>query len=706
MKIIFIIILFFTSLFASEQLEKISPKLKLIYNKYNTSKIKEEGKKHKLENINNFIYKSIKHLKFTQEELNYIKTQKIVKICVDPDWMPLEKIDKDGNYIGIISDYAKLILKDINIEFLLQSTKNYEQSLEYLKSAQCDMIMADSATKEIKKYFLVTKPYFISPRAYITHIDTPWVRDFSQFVIKNTKIGVSQNSPAQTILKENYKGINIVPFDSIENGLKAVSSKQIIAYVNIIPAMVYAMQNSGITNIKVSGYLNNDVKLSIIVNKNLHKLVPILNKAIDNIKEQDRANIFDKWIKIKFEKQIDYLMIRKIGIAFFIFLIFIITILFILRKNNKKQHKLINSTIEGIIVLKNGVCVESNQQALKLLGYENFKEIKNKCMFTFIAPRFKKITKVKLETSTKPYECELIKKDGTYLQVLAKGSYLYDDKSVILSTFIDLSELKSVQKELEDLNSSLEDKVKIEVEKNRRHQLIMPQQSKFAQMGETISMIAHQWRQPLNTLSMIIQGTVFKYKRGLLTQELISKFDKNSKNQIEQMSNTIDDFRSFFRPGKDKIQINVANCVNKAVNILSPSLKNEKIELTVNIEENISLEGYPNELGQSIINILNNSKDALVENNVDREKNIHISLRQTSEDITIHVEDNAGGIPIEIIDDIFNPYFSTKSEKNGTGLGLYMIKIIIEEHMKGSVKVENKNNGAIFSICFKKEVKK
>jgi signal transduction histidine kinase len=259
-------------------------------------------------------------------------------------------------------------------------------------------------------------------------------------------------------------------------------------------------------------------------------------------------------------------------------------------------------------------------------------------------------------------------------------------------------ELKNTQEELQKLNNTLEDKVKHEIEKNKQHQLFLLQQGRLVQMGEMISMIAHQWRQPLNILAMLNQTIVLKYKEKIMDDNVIDYFNKNSNVQIKQMSQTIDDFRNFFKPEKETVEFYINEVISETINMIKPILINDKIEIRLNINDEIKITGYPNELGQAILNMINNAKDALLEKNI-KVKTISISLAHVNDRPTLIISDNAGGISEKIIDKIFNPYFSTK-EKNGTGLGLYMTKMIIEEHMNAKLVVTNNTEGAVFTVTF------
>lgn len=254
----------------------------------------------------------------------------------------------------------------------------------------------------------------------------------------------------------------------------------------------------------------------------------------------------------------------------------------------------------------------------------------------------------------------------------------------------------SQDKKLSDFVKTLQMKIDTEVKKNQEHQLALFAQSRHAQMGEMISMIAHQWRQPLNALSIHTQLVIDRYKHKKLTDQLVEKFEQQSLKKIQYMSKTIDTFRDFFKKDSHKVTYNIFNMLNDTLQIIESTLKHDKITLNINCDKDIILDGYPKELSQALLNIINNAKDAFNINNIEN-RIINIDIIN-DKDIMIRLEDNAGGIPDDIILDIFQPYFSTKLEKNGTGLGLYMTKMIIEEKCNGKISVTSKNETTTFII--------
>ena len=264
------------------------------------------------------------------------------------------------------------------------------------------------------------------------------------------------------------------------------------------------------------------------------------------------------------------------------------------------------------------------------------------------------------------------------------------------------TKVKRNAKQLEDLNLSLEEKVKEEIEKNREKEQLLVQKSKFIALGEMISNIAHQWRQPLSELSSILMFIKFKYEMNALDKETMDKKSKEADRVLEYMSHTIDDFRNFFMPKKEKEEFFLFEEIELVINIISSTLSNYNIKIELEIDENIRVNTYLNELKQVLLNILTNAKDILIEKDI-KNPNIKVSAFEDNNYVVINIQDNGGGILVEPKNKIFEPYFTTKEDSNGTGIGLYMSKIIVEKNMKGKLRVKNTNNGALFIIYIPKK---
>jgi signal transduction histidine kinase len=224
------------------------------------------------------------------------------------------------------------------------------------------------------------------------------------------------------------------------------------------------------------------------------------------------------------------------------------------------------------------------------------------------------------------------------------------------------------------------------------------EQVRLAQMGEMISMIAHQWRQPLNAISSTSTALNLKAEFNDLDKKFVIKSTNNISRYSQHLSNTIDDFRDFFKVNKEKKSIKYNDIINNVLNIVETSVLNKNILIKKELNSDIEFYTYSSELKQVILNLIKNAEDILLEKNIE---NPWIKI-QTNNNI-LKISDNGGGVPTDIIDSIFDPYFSTKLKKDGTGLGLYMSKTIIEEHCSGTLTVSNDENGAIFTIELKQE---
>jgi signal transduction histidine kinase len=253
---------------------------------------------------------------------------------------------------------------------------------------------------------------------------------------------------------------------------------------------------------------------------------------------------------------------------------------------------------------------------------------------------------------------------------------------------------------LEDINKNLELKVQIAIEEVQKKDKAMLHQSRLARMGTMLSMIAHQWRQPLSELSGILMEleTASKFKKA--NNEMILESVKESNKLIQFMSYTIDDFRNFFKPDKQKVHFYIEDSCCDAISLISASIKNYNIKLNRNIKCNCEIYGYKREFAQVLLNLMSNAKDALIQREI-QNPIIDLEVDYIDGYSIVTITDNAGGVEKEYLDLIFEPYFTTKSSLKGTGLGLYMSKMIIEKNMGGELSVENTNDGATFKVKIK-----
>lgn len=367
----------------------------------------------------------------------------------------------------------------------------------------------------------------------------------------------------------------------------------------------------------------------------------------------------------------------------------------IIKLNNSEQllDTIFDTTVEGIAILD----LESNflhvNHAYEVLtGYTKEELYKLSCKKLTAPDSIKDNTKVMQKVLKKGvylnFEKSCLVKDNKIIDVVMNIA-LMPDKERLLVTVTDVT-LKNQAKRAQ--------KAKKEAKKAKEHQMLI--QSRYAQMGEMIAMIAHQWRQPLTAISARVNSLIFKTMMNekidneLFTKELIYIGEYS-----QHLSQTINDFREFFKENKTKEKTTSQKIIQSTLDIVQISLENQKIKVITHFDCGIEFETYANELKQVVLNIIKNAEDVLLEKEIE---NPTITI-QTLCDIdgtnqSLIIKDNGGGIPKDVMDRIFEPYFSTKTNKNGTGLGLYMSKIIIEEHCNGRLTASNDKDGAVFLI--------
>ena len=638
----------------------------------------------------------------TNEEKQYLKTKKVIKMCVDPDWMPFEKIE-NNKHIGIASDYIKIISHKIDVPINLVKTNSWIQSIQKAKNRECDIFPIVGMTPNRKKYMNFTTPYIKTPIVMATKSKELYVADFTK-VLDKTFVVVEGYS-LEVFLKQKFPNIKIIHSKSIEAGLKSVENGDVFACIDNLVTINYMIQKEFIGILNISGRIDINIPYRIATRNDEPMLNNIFQKALDNINISKKKYIFDKWVLANNEQNIDYMLIWKI-ISIFTFILSIV-IYFLIKQNKLKLkiedfnlnlqkkvsdsvkkieeknnyfNNILDATMEMIVFYdENQIIIDINTSGVKMLNYKVKSEIVNHNIMEFIAPnQLEKVQEAMKKDIVEAYELILLKEDKSYLPVIISArNILKDDKKIRVLTIMDITNIKNQQK-------------------------LIQHQSKLAQMGEMISMIAHQWRQPLNAISITSSNLQFKCMIDDINKDFFEQELKLIDKYSQHLSKTIDDFRDFFKENKEKTMTSLVKVINDTLDIVRVSIENKNITINTRIECNLEFKTYENELKQVVLNLIKNSEDILLEKNI---KNPTISIltvcdTQNCKNQTLIIKDNGGGVPEDIILNIFEPYFSTKKEQNGTGLGLYMSKIIVEEHCKGKLTVSNDKEGAIFKISF------
>ena len=380
-----------------------------------------------------------------------------------------------------------------------------------------------------------------------------------------------------------------------------------------------------------------------------------------------------------------------------------------IKKNHQRFEKIFfNSGVGIFIVDKKRNIMECNETFCKIFGYE-YDEIigksakvihlNEKKYLHFADIAFNKVRK----NQALCLNYELRHKSGKTLWIRISGDSIAVNEEV-LWIVVDITEqvmmerkLKENRQNIKRLNKTLHEEVESQLALIRRQDEQLQYQSRLAQMGEMLNMIAHQWRQPLSAISATASFLQTSLMLGEFNYDSFGEEVKKIEEYAKHLSQTIDDFRNFFKFAKSKELTTLEELADMAINIVKAILQTHKIKISTNFNCHERLLTYKNEISQVILNIIKNSQDAFLERRIDFAE-IEISTYTDESSLCLSIKDNAGGIKTDIIDKIFDLYFSTKTSKNGTGIGLYMSKIIVEDHCKGTLEVKNLKDGAIFII--------
>ncbi|WP_419766714.1 transporter substrate-binding domain-containing protein [Arcobacter sp.] len=609
----------------------------------------------------------------TKKEKEFIKNHTI-RVSFTTNWAPISFID-NGKAYGLGFDFWYNIVKKTNLKVEYKTEDKFYKSLNEIKNKTQDVIVTTSKTKDREKYAIFSKVYFKIPIGIVTTKDQNYVPNVES--LKGKEIAVGRNYTAYKLLHENYPYLNFVFVDNITQGLELVSSNKVFAVVDSMPVLAYNIKKNSLHNLKISGNTNIDYNLQVMIRDDYVILKDIINKALDSQKLEEKENIYNKWLDLKFVKPFDYELMFKI-------LIPIVIIFFIIIYKNRQLTKyqkelnlakselelslesfksLLDFTVDGIFILKDRKIIFVNNQAIKMFQYT-----KEELFYFPIEKLFildKDIDLIIKDSRENSIELNAINsKNVTFPIMLKSKNILFENNNTIILSTIDMTEIK------------------------QRERLLL-QQSKIASLSEMLSNIAHQWRQPLSFISTAVTGLKIQKEYNQLDEELFFKTIDEIEDKTQYLSKIINDFQNYLNGEKTIKEFDLSKCINQVLNILNDSFLENRIKITNNSTNKLTIISNENELNQALIYILNNAKDALVEKNIE-DKNIEINTYLKNTDYAIiEIIDNAGGIDNKIIDKVFEPYFTTKHKSQGTGLGLYMTHKIITQNLKGNIDIEN-----------------
>ncbi|MFV0562015.1 ATP-binding protein [Malaciobacter mytili] len=623
----------------------------------------------------------------------------------------LNNIIKENNLLNkdlnILKSYMKLLIDSNNTVFQLRYiNENADEIIRFDRDKTNKIIeIKKLQNKSHRDYFTKTKR-LKEKQFFISDLDL-------NIEFKQIEVPYRPTIRVATPIyeKDVFKGILIINFNASTLVEKITKNEKFDVYYldSLKNFLLHPDKNkSWSTQLKRNYKVENEIE-------NIDELIkkPFLdkNQKYYSKKITITENSFYIILKVKeayYKKAINKIKSDILSLFFIVALIgfpFVIIISYIQSSQTVLLDFIVNSIPHPFFIKDSkGKFIIVNDETIKFYNFKNKSQLIG-------ANSYKIIDSSPLNCPNKDYlalkkgklkTIEKIKKDENrnfYFEMIRVKIPYYGifKKTYLLGIAIDITEIK-------ELNEELNKKVEEEIGSRIKTEQILAQQSKMALMGEMIGNIAHQWRQPLSTITTASTGMQLQKEMGILQETELIKGLESINESAQYLSKTIDDFRNFFKPYKVHTNFTVEFIIDKALKLVSAQFKNKDIKIIKNIE-NIELNNLENEFTQVILNILNNARDQLLKQN-QKEKLIIINSQIVEENAVIIIKDNGGGLDEKIIDKIFEPYFTTKEETNGTGIGLYMSKEIIEKHMNGKLFATNEKfiynkkeyNFAVFKI--------
>ncbi len=619
----------------------------------------------------------------SHEEVEWIKKNPIIKARVS-SLAPLHFMD-GKKVLGISTEYLNYIANKTGLSIKYLWDIPFKNALAMMENSdELDILLTVTKTKEKEKFLNFSKAYVEPPLVIYTRNEDNSVQSLDNLFGKT--IAIEKNFSALNILKEKYPKIKLKVFENTNDAIQALSFSQVDAYIGVLLIANYQILHSGYSNVKIAAPTPFEpLKISFGLQKDNEILLSIINKTLALMTQKDINSIKSKWFSSK-SYTIEY---TYIGYSILIFLGILAIILNgnaklkLEIKQRKKSEKLFRIMFEqaavGMILLnsKNKEFITANKKCCEIFAMSIKELAKND---------YEKMTYEEDLFRSHEFNVDLYSND--FEDITIEKRYILKNKEMI---WVKLS-AKKAKDEQGDENytilviEDITEQKNLELQKIEQSKLYL-QQSKMISMGEMIGNIAHQWRQPLSVISLIATGIKLKNEMNLLEKEdLIEGMDKIN-HTTQHLSKTIDTFRNFFKSSNSKLWFNLESIFSNNEHLLLAPFLNDDIEIIIKIDD-VRLFTLENELVQVFLNILNNAKDALKSKQKGK-KYIFIRAYKENKDVIILFKDNAFGLEKEILNRVFEPYFTTKHKSSGTGVGLYMSEEIISKHMHGSLEVSN-----------------
>lgn len=651
-----------------------------------------------------------KPLELSANEKNYLLKKKVIKVCIDPNWEPLEYLNSKGIHMGFSADYMNLLRKKLNINIEVYKTKNWNESLKAFAEKKCDIFSQIAKTPSRLKTMLFTPPYVTIPNVIIGRKSAEFIKKIEE--IKGKRIGVIEGYAYVEILKQNHPDLKLTLVKDTQDGLTKVSGNQLDVMIDFVSSASFHIEKLSLSNLKFVGKTKGmDLSLGISAHIDQDILISIFTKGVNSISKDEVQLIKKKWINI--EPSEDNSLIFKVIGLFLIALLILLIWSLTLKKAIKNKTKILNdreryartlfetSPVGLALCDMEGNLVDVNPAYCEIIGYT--KEESLKLTYWDVTPKtYEKEEALLLESLKKtgrygPYEKHYNHKDGRQIPVRLNGQIIYQNGvQFIWSSVENITEAKENERKLKDTNLYLEEKIS-----ERTRELEKASQAKT----NFLATMSHELRTPLNGIISPV-GLLKDFEGYSKEQIQLLEIAETSGQQMFHIINDILDF-SKIESGHlifEKVDYELDEQVLKIEKMLKSTIDEKGISFVHSIEQGtpVHLSGDPTRLTQILLNLINNAVKFTLNGSVSLK--VSNETRDGVNFLKFTVKDTGIGIPSDQIQNLFSPFIQADSSTTrffgGTGLGLSIVKKLVELQ-GGEVSVQSKidvGSTFIFSI--------
>jgi PAS domain S-box-containing protein len=638
--------------------------------------------------------------KLSDKEKSWLKDHPTIRVATDPGWRPIEFQDTDGEYKGISIDYLRRIERRLGVRFEILKGYSWAELIEKAQARELDMFSSVTATPDRENYLLFTEPYLSFPGAIFTRYDSPYIGNLKE--LENKKVAVVKGYAFHELLKLNYPEVNLVPVASTQTGLQVLEEGKVAAYVDNLLVASFYISTRGSISLKVAGETPFRNDLSFATRSDWPEFAGIMQKALDSLSQEDKRQIYKRWVSLSYEQKFDKKLVLQI-IASFTF-VFICTLIVIqwrqLKSRNKSMQEISRRTAEfesvfnamtDALVMTDTArrIVMVNKAFVDIFGY-NSEEVKGYTTESLYADpeEFRRLGETRFSSEAQIdqpiFEVDYRRKDGSVFPgetVGVKIQVAPDTLIGYLGVIRDITKRKRATEELLNYRDNLQALVNEQTLELKEAHAELLQKERLATLGQLTASVSHELRNPLGT----IQVALFTFVESLEQKDptRATRSIELAERSINRCVSIIEDLNDFARV--KELDISSAPVDDWLRVVFDEQSIPEGVSCELDLASGVEASFDQEKLRQVAVNLINNAVHALQDQKKKR-KLLRISTRSLGSKYEIRFEDSGVGMPEEVKERIFEPLYSTKGF--GVGLGMVIVENIIERH-HGELDIES-----------------